>query len=508
MIPWLRSLFPLRSVLTLLLLCGGLAAGAACVLAPPVNPCAGQISLLASTISTAVLIALCLAPALWLVRAAESPGIAWSTIGLLVLGTPLFDGLTGGWSLGGILAFGLGTLVLVSLGHMQDRTSLAVLAVAGLAGGLASGVAPAAVGLVVALVVLVTATRRDGWRRVSLSLVVVLGSAACGACLMLLAARAAPPALEPLGAPLVRGGPLALTEALFASPIGVLYHSPLLWVAALGSLLALRRQRSLGLALSAAWASSLVTLALVGRDPVFACALLPLLAPGLARALAVTVAQVRRRPIVPLAAGGLCLAAWNLGLMEEYRRGDIPRDDTVAFAEVCENGARLLNRSTGAPPAWPGSWYVHWRYGLPIDSVDGILGRRLFSSPEQRSVAIRVADGSPDCDLLLAGWSSPRPQEGHLCRRVLGKATLVLPLDRQVPIDIELTLAGRGVTTVAANGSPLAQLPAPSQFSTQRFRVGASAWRAPFNLLSIEVPTGDEACVESIVLTRREEPRR
>ena len=72
-------------------------------------------------------------------------------------------------------------------------------------------------------------------------------------------------------------------------------------------------------------------------------------------------------------AAGAGLVLWNGLLMEQYRRGVIPRDDTVSFARVAENSADLLASAVGSPVAWPANWIFAAGRDLPAARYEILL---------------------------------------------------------------------------------------------------------------------------------------
>jgi hypothetical protein len=438
----------------------------------------------------------------------ESPGLALTTILLLVVGTPVWDGLTAGWPASRLVALGAGALVAASLWRMRSDASVLWPVAAGALAGVAALASPTGLSLAIGAAALGLARTEIPWRRRLAHAALTLLSGGAVVALGDFVPGAGEVAVGDLGNPLSSAGVMALTESLFRSPDGLLYCSPLLWVAGLGGVLMLRRERRIGLAFAATGLSVLLIAAALRKSAVTFDALLPLAALGLGRALAVATAVARRRPLVPLAAGAAALVLWNFLLMEQYRRGLVPRDDTVSFADVTAGNARLASEAVGAPPAWPATWYVAARERLPLDGVDALIGRRLFAGPDGQAAMISLADPTRDVDLLLDGWGSPRPRGGHICRTVLGDAAVAVPLTAAEDLDVGLVLAGQGSLRLAVQGRVVAELPAAADFTEPHVRVAAAYWRAPFSRLLLSAQPGSGVCVERIVLARRERHER
>jgi hypothetical protein len=435
----------------------------------------------------------------------ESSRLAVTTLLLLVPGTPLWDALAVGWPLSRLVAFGVGALFLVLLSRMRADPAGRWPAIAGALAGAVSLLSPTGASIAIGAATLVLAETGLSRRRRAARVVLTLMSAAGAAALGWLVFGVHEELLKNLGNPLSAAGIMALIESLFRSPDGILYRSPLLWLAGLGGVLILRRDTRVGLAFGATVLSALLIAAALRDSAARFDAMLPLLALGLSRGLAVAMDAARHRPLLPLALGSLAFVLWNVLLMEQYRSGRIARDDTVSFVDVTANSASLLSEAFGPPPAWPASWYVAQRYAVPLDRVDALVGRRLFSSPGERSVAISLAGAERDGDLLLEGWSSPRPRGDRFCRRILGQAELIVPLAVREDLEVGIVWVGQGPVVLAVQGVSVAELPAQDDLVERHVRVAAAYWHPPFTRLALIAGTDAAACVEQIVLTRREE---
>lgn len=453
----------------------------------------------------AVGLVLSLALVLAVLHEIESPKLAVPTLLLLVLGTPLWDGLARGWPLSRMVAFGVGALFLALLSRMRADPSGRWPAIAGALAGAVFLLSPTGASIAIGAATLVLAESGLSRRRRAARVVLTLVSAAGVATLVWLVFGVHAQLLRNLGNPLSAAGIMALIESLFRSPDGILYRSPLLWLAGLGGVLILRRDTRVGLAFVATVLSALLIAAALRDSAARFDAMLPLLALGLGRGLAVAMDAARRRPLLPLALASLAFVLWNVLLMEQYRSGRIPRDDTVSFVDVTANSASLLSEAFGPPPAWPASWYAAQRYAVPLDRVDALVGRRLFASAGERSVSISLAGTERDGDLLLEGWSSPRPRGDRFCRRILGQAELIVPLAVREDLEVGIVWAGQGPVVLAVQGVSVAELPAQDDLAERHVRVAAAYWHPPFTRLALIAGADAAACVEQIVLTRREE---
>ncbi len=284
---------------------------------------------------------------------------------------------------------------------------------------------------------------------------------------------------------------------LWAPQGGLLYRNPMVWAAAYG-LLALACRERLGRVLLAAVAALLLLgasqrgagSAAAASNAVVATLLAPL-AVGLAEALRQLRGSARRRPGGLLCLGAAALGLGNLLFMEQYRRGMIPRDDTVSFARVAENNASLLAGGVGSPQAWPANWFFAWRYRLPVDRYDEMAGHRLFRKDRAFAV-IDVGDRSDEAGTLAEGWSVRHPCGPGVCRQVEARARVFVGLEQAESIGLRLRVKGRGVLGVAVNGRVVGSVRLETDLQERPLLVAAPAWRRDLNeiLLTAE-PTGE-----------------
>ena len=298
----------------------------------------------------------------------------------------------------------------------------------------------------------------------------------------------------PHGADFVRLDHPFLMNTLFSSRHGLLSWTPVLWAGYLGFIPLLRRRPR------EAWP---LLLPLVLMTYVNACSgdwwaggsfsnrrfdsLLPILAFGLAAALEVARAALGARPQVALGLVALPMVVWNVALMEQVRRGWIPRDDTVAFPRLVGGGARVVAEAVGSPTTWPASWLFAWENRRPPGQYDLLVGRYLFY--RQNNMAGHVEVGGPGAeDMLGEGWGPARVVDGLRGRAVLGRARLFAPLD--VPEDLELRVrawapAGTEVR-VSVNGHDAGRFWAEPSWLEARLRAGAGFWRRELNDVVLE----------------------
>ncbi|HVQ28385.1 MAG TPA: hypothetical protein VMV21_02325 [Vicinamibacteria bacterium] len=297
----------------------------------------------------------------------------------------------------------------------------------------------------------------------------------------------------------------------FSSRHGLLYWTPVLWGGFLGLFLLSKRDRFTALAL----AVPLVVLSYInacsggegsaeghanGRfDPA-----LPLLALGLGAALAWARETAGRRPLRVTWAAGLFFVLWNLLLIVQYRER-LPADDTVSFAAVTENNARIFVRYAGTPLAWPANWIFARAQELPPLRFDLLVGRYLFEEKDPLGGRVAVGDGRTDPLLFAGEWSAPAPCGEALCREVQGRARVMVPLLEPMDLDVVVHAFGRGTLSVTINGTEMASFPLSGEPRDLRVRVPRPSWRHELNDLVLEVGAGDSAFVEFLAFERTAE---
>ena len=314
----------------------------------------------------------------------------------------------------------------------------------------------------------------------------------------------------PHGADFLRLGHPYLLQTFFSSRHGLLYWTPVLWGAALGLRSFVRRER---------WQAGLLLVPAALMSYVNACSgdwwaggsfsnrrfdsVLPLVAPALALGLAALASAVRRRPALALGAAGTLLTLFNLLFMQQYRRNLVPRDDSLAFADVAANNAALLQSAVGTPLAWPANWLFAAEHGLPVRQFDRTVGLYLFYRQNNLGGVIDLGDERVDRGLLDEGWSRPWPcGPGLVCRSPGAGARLFVPLDVPETLDVTLRLRGRGDLALLLGGRPLAQLPLEAELRDVTVRAPAGLWRRELNELRFVPSPGGEVQVERLIFAR------
>lgn len=302
----------------------------------------------------------------------------------------------------------------------------------------------------------------------------------------------------------------ALMETVFSSRHGLLYWTPVLWAGFLGlAALAIRRPRT-GVMLLVPVALLTYINASSGdwwaggsySNRRFDSAL-PFLAVGLAASLAALRRLAARRPEAVLAAAGAALVLWNGLFMEQYRRGAIPRDDTVSFARVAENSADILAAAVGSPVAWPANWIFSARHGLPPDRYDLAVGKYLFFMQNSLGGVVDVgADPQLDAALLAEGWGVRAPCGEQICRAVDGRARLLAALEAPEILDVTVRASGTGTLRISVNGTTVAEGRLAEGLGDVAVRVPAARWRTGLNDVVLETGPGGAALVDRVVFRR------
>jgi hypothetical protein len=212
-----------------------------------------------------------------------------------------------------------------------------------------------------------------------------------------------------------------LPEVLFSPDHGLFSWTPVVYLAALGMPIFVRKDRMLGWGLLIAWGALLITNSLVvgwdggsgfGARRFSACALL------FALGLAALVDAVRQRPLVPFGAALGVLVAINLFVMADVRAGKINPGGGLTWDRVFEAAYSRV----GNPFSFPATLWFALRYDASPRLYDR-LGVHRYTN-----LAIDLGAQGDD-EFLVEGWSA-REQGGQRTFRwaVTTKSRLVVPL--------------------------------------------------------------------------------
>ena len=287
----------------------------------------------------------------------------------------------------------------------------------------------------------------------------------------------------------------AVLDALFSARAGLLFWNPALWLGVVGLVVLARKDPEAAsqhlasvtfVALGVALTSGAAVVGL-SATAVFAAAL-PSLALGLAASLAALLQTARRRPAWILGGGAALLVLWNGLLMEQYRIGAIPADDTIAFPRVTQQAAQLVANRLGAPLAWPGNWLLAARQGLSVATYDVLAGLPPLDTRTESRLAL--GRHGPDAAMLVAGWSNPEDCAGEPCRTMIGNGRIVVPLLQKERRHLALRGEGWGQLAVGINGSVVLVQWVPGRLGDLCVDTTAAPWRAGLNELTLRVSSG------------------
>ncbi len=285
-------------------------------------------------------------------------------------------------------------------------------------------------------------------------------------------------------------------DTLFSSWHGLFSWTPVVYVAALGTVAYLRREwrwavAALVILFLTAWVNGATQDWAAGWS--FGgrrfSSVLVLLAPGLALAIEAAV----KRPLLalaPVVAGALW---WNHLLMVQYTSGMLPKDEPVAFSRLVRQQGDVATRAPYAYPfAFPANAWFAWRHDLPIDKYDVLAPVTIGASFETRF------DRSVE-KFLLEGWEAPTGDEWGSAWWIRDTpATLAVPL-AVPPGRVIITIRTRtrldepvvqAALALDLNGTQVGQfaagVPEPSSSTvTVPAEVAARVLRTGFNRLSI-----------------------
>jgi hypothetical protein len=285
-------------------------------------------------------------------------------------------------------------------------------------------------------------------------------------------------------------------DTLFSSWHGLFSWTPIVYVAALGTVAYLRREWR--------WATAaLVVLFLTawvnGATQDWAAgwsfggrrfsSVLVLLAPG----LALVIDGVVRRPLLALAPLVVAALWWNHLLMVQYTLGLLPKDEPVSFGRLVQQQAELHTRAPYVYPfAFPANVWFAWREGLPVDRYD-------LLAPEVPRAAFEMRFDRHGEKFLLDGWETPTGDDWGSAWWI-GRATATLAVPLTAPhggVVITLTTRTRlseppvqAALAIDVNGTQVGQfaagVPAPTTATiTVPADLAARIFRSGFNRITI-----------------------
>jgi hypothetical protein len=226
---------------------------------------------------------------------------------------------------------------------------------------------------------------------------------------------------------------------------------------------------------------------------------LPILALGLATAIGWSVEWVRRRPAAVVTAVLLVFVVTNLLLMEQYRKGRLPADDTISWETAARGMLEDVFDAVGYPFSFPANWLFASKYDRPKTQYDLIVGRYLFHQLNNLGGVIDL--GEKDPPFIGNGWSGVKDWEDRKreVRLATGaRAGLFVPTDRPEPLRIFIECAAPNETApqwieVWLNGNKIGGFLPEAEMREHRLMTGERWWRR-INLLELvpsEYPSGE-----------------
>jgi hypothetical protein len=253
----------------------------------------------------------------------------------------------------------------------------------------------------------------------------------------------------PLGAGYMRWADPFLTETLFSSRHGLFSWSPVLIFAAFGLFGFLWRHPRFGLPLMCllilqTYINSAVADWWAGGS--FGArrfdSVLPILALGLATAVAWLSKFVRRRPEAVVAGLLILFISANGLFMEQYRKGRIPTDDTISWETAAQGILEDVFDAVGYPFSFPANWIFAAKYDRPKTQYDLLVGKYLFHRMNNLGGVIELGENDPP--FIGNGWSGVTDWEDRprTLRLAVGpRAGIFVPTDRAEPLRIFIECA-------------------------------------------------------------------
>lgn len=317
----------------------------------------------------------------------------------------------------------------------------------------------------------------------------------------------------PLGEGYMRWLDPFVTETLFASRHGLFSWSPLILVAVAGLPGFVKRHLRTGVPLVAI----LVLLTYVNSSVADWWAggsfgarrfdsVLPILALGLATSVGFGIGLVRSYPkaVTAVMLAGFILV--NGLLMEQYRKGRIPVDDTISWQAAAEGGLEDVFDGVGYPFSFPMNWIFAARYDRPKTQYDILVGKYLFHRMHNLGGVIDI--GVTDPPFIGNGWSGVKDwrAERSSVRHAVGpRSGVFVPTDRAEPLRVFIECAvPDGVAPVSVevwlNGGRLASFLPETEMAEYAFTAEAPWWRR-INLLEL-MPAEDGGGAPFLVVDR------
>ena len=304
-------------------------------------------------------------------------------------------------------------------------------------------------------------------------------------------------AVSPLG-PQIRFADPQLGDILWSSRNGLLSTSPALYLGAIGLLAFAWRAPAIGVPMIAAvalmtyfnasiqdwWGSS----SFGGRR---FDGTIPFFGVGLAQALIIALACLRRYPTAALAFLGAALVLWNLSLMSASNTGAVRIGEAASFGDVMSAQTRVLHNWFGNPFTYPASLLYSLRNGVSPARYDLLSVNRMLREPLRPYGRIEI--GADDDWLIDEGWHAPEREGAINFRWATGEATVLAPLDHPDDLRLLIRLHAFGfpgspeqTMTVFVNRHAHGPVPVPPSWHTSEFLMARNVWRTGVNRIQLK----------------------
>jgi hypothetical protein len=185
--------------------------------------------------------------------------------------------------------------------------------------------------------------------------------------------------------------------------------------------------------------------------------------------------------------------AANLLLMEQYRKGRLPTDDTISWETAAGGMLEDIFDAVGYPFSFPANWAFAGRYDRPKTQYDILVGKYLFH--RMGNLGGNIDLGETDPPFIGNGWSGVKDWDGRprSIRLAEGpRAGIFVPLARAETLRVFITCASpRGTEPqwieVWLNGHRMGGF-LPDKEMKEYPLTAKSRWWRRINLLELAAP--------------------
>ena len=277
---------------------------------------------------------------------------------------------------------------------------------------------------------------------------------------------------------------LGLFEVLYSTNRGLFPWNPVLYLATIGLVVALRYHPRLATLLLLGLSLQIYVNASVGiwwAGWSFGGRRFASCFPFFVLGLGFLFELLRRNPWILIVASCGLLVLWNKGVMQQARKGDIPPDRLVSFQVVSQRNFDLAYETYGFPFAAPANWLFATRYGVSPEKFDRLFGHEGFGN-------FRLSLDGESEPYTGPGWSEPEQDDGGVWFRwAKGRESVLLvplkqPRSYELMVDVRPSLGANSVAVIV-NGK-VHKTHQISQASELRWVVEASELRQGLNVIT------------------------